>query len=352
MSHVSFTRRAFLGVASAAGAGALLPPLAHGNEPYQQPAASRASGATRWAIGCHTRPFGTFRASQANNPDYILDAIRAAGFQYADMVSAAPPGGGRGATPPSGGAPSTPRGGRGAPVTPEALAAFKQKLAARGLKSNIASLPTAARGVPLESAIAAARQIVSNAHELGQKYVLNLGIEDEERWIDWCKVLTDAAAFGQERGVKVVVKHHHGLNNTSLDLLAWTKQVNHPNFGIFVDPGNIVYYTGKDPVKQTALIAPHVAGVVAKDCSGPHFMEREVGAPAFGAAVTGTGNPEVMIQFGTGKVDFPGLFKTLAAAGFSGPVMVEGTGVGATLEETIANARANREFLEKTFASL
>jgi sugar phosphate isomerase/epimerase len=231
-------------------------------------------------------------------------------------------------------------------------AAMKQKLAARGLKSNIASLPTAAKGVSLPDAIAAARAVIANAHDLGQKYALNLGIEDEERWIEWCKVLSDASAFGQERGVKVVVKHHHGLNNTSLDLLAWTKQVNHPNFGLFVDPGNIVYYTGRDPVKEVALIAPHVIGVVAKDCNAPHFMEREVGAPPFGTAVTGAGNPEVMVQFGTGKVDFAGLYKTLKAAGFSGPTMVEGTAVAATLEETIVNARANREFLEKIFSSL
>jgi sugar phosphate isomerase/epimerase len=221
-----------------------------------------------------------------------------------------------------------------------------------GLKSNIASLPTAAKGVPLPEAIAAARAVIASAHEIGQRFAINLGIEDDERWIDWCKVLSDAAAFGAERGVKVVLKHHHGLNNTSLDLLAWVKQVNHPNFGLFVDPGNIVYYTGKDPVKQTALIAPHIAGVVAKDCNAPHFMEREVGAPAFGAAVAGAGNPEVMIQFGTGKVDFAGLYKTLKAAGFNGPTMIEGTAVGATLEETIANARANREFLEKIFATL
>jgi sugar phosphate isomerase/epimerase len=231
-------------------------------------------------------------------------------------------------------------------------AAMKQKLAARGLKSNIASLATAAKGVSLPDAIAAARAVVASAHDLGQKYALNLGIEDEERWIEWCKVLADAAAFGQERGVKVVVKHHHGLNNTSLDLLAWTKQVNHPNFGLFVDPGNIVYYTGKDPVKQVALIAPHVAGVVAKDCNAPHFMEREVSAPPLAPAVTGAGNPEVMIQFGTGKVDFAALYKILKAAGFNGPTMVEGTAVAATLEETIANAKANREFLEKTFANL
>ena len=229
---------------------------------------------------------------------------------------------------------------------------MKQKLAARGLKSNITPLPTAAKGVALQDAIAAARQVIANAHELGQKYALNLGVEDDERWIEWCKVLADAAAFGQERGVAVVIKHHHGLNNTSLDLLAWTKQVNHPNFKLFVDPGNIVYYTGKDPVKQIALIAPHVMGVVAKDCTAAHFMEREVGAPACGTTVTGAGNPEVMCQFGTGKVDFAALYKMLKAAGFNGPTMIEGTAVGATLEETIANARANREYLEKIFASI
>ena len=104
----------------------------------------------------------------------------------------------------------------------------------------------------LADAVAAAQRVVANAHALGQRFALNLGLYDEELWLDWCKVMREAAAYGQERGVKVVVKHHHGLNNTSLDLLAWIKQVNHPNFGVFVDPGNIVYYTGKDAVKQTS----------------------------------------------------------------------------------------------------
>jgi sugar phosphate isomerase/epimerase len=334
MSSESLSRRDFLTVASAAGAAAMLP-LAG------QAAAQRAAAA-RWPIGCHTRPFAGFRASQTANPDYILDAVKAAGYQYSDMISAAPPPPARGATPPAAGA-AAPRRGGAAPITAEMTEAMKQKLAARGLKSNIASLATAAKGVPLPEAIAAARAVIAGAHDLGQKYALNLGIEDDDRWVEWCKVLADAAAYGQERGVKVVVKHHHGLNNTSLDLLAWTKQVNHPNFGLFVDPGNIVYYTGKDPVKQIALIAPYVAGVVAKDCNAPHFMEREVSAPPLAPAVTGAGNPEVMIQFGTGKVDFAALYKLLKAAGFNGPTMVE---------ETIANARANREFLEKIFASL
>lgn len=338
----SRTRREFITAASAAAAAAVwVPSIA---------SARQRSGATpaRVRIGCHTRPFTTFRASQPDNPDYILDAIKAAGFKYADMISAAPAGGraaaaagGRGAVP----------AGRGAPPTAEAIAALKQKLAQRGLESNIANFPTAPRGTPIADAIANARRLIETAHALGQRFALNLGIEEEERWVDWCKVLTEASAFGKERGVRVVVKHHHGLNNTSMDLLGWIKQVNHPNFGVFFDPGNVVYYTGKDPVKQLDIIGPHVSGVVAKDCSAPHFMERAVGDPPFGSKVAGAGNPEVMIQFGSGKVDFPAFFSKLKSFRFSGPVMVEGTEVGATLEQTIANARANREFLEKILAT-
>jgi sugar phosphate isomerase/epimerase len=338
-SQSSSTRREFLAIASAAG---MLPVAAR---------AAQRPTTTSWAIGCHTRPFTTFRASQAGNPDYVLDAIKGAGYEFADMI--APVNGGRGAGSTASGGDAAARGqGRSGPPTQEAIADLKQKLIARGLKSNIANFPTAQKGVPLAEVIASARQVITNAQTLGQKYALNLGIEEEERWVDWCKVLSDAAAFGKERGVKVVVKHHHGLNNTSMDLLAWIKQVDHPNFGVFFDPGNVVYYTGKDPVKQLEIIGPHVGGVVAKDCSAPHFMERAVGDPPFGATVEGAGNPEVMIQFGTGKVDFAGFFKRLKSFGFSGPVMVEGTSVGATLEQTIANARANREFLEKIIAAL
>jgi len=87
--------------------------------------------------------------------------------------------------------------------------------------------------------------------------------------------------------------------------------------------------------------------VVAKDCLGPHFQEREAGAPSFGSSVPDPRGDEVMVQFGTGKVDFAGMFKKLKSYGFNGPIFVEGTAVGETLEQTIANARANREFLEK-----
>ena len=238
--------------------------------------------------------------------------------------------------------------GRGAmtPVTPESIAALKQKLAVRGLTSTIANL-TVPTAVPLAEAISAVRQQIADAHALGQKFALYLGMGREDQYLHVTKVLSDAAAFGKERGVQIAIKHHHGLNNTSGELVGWVRQVNHPNFSIFLDPGNVIYYTGKDPVAALEIIGPYVTGVVAKDCAGPHFLEREVGAPPFGSANPDPRGDEVMIQFGTGKVDFAGIFTKLKASGFSGPIMVEGTAVGANLQETVANARANREFLEK-----
>lgn len=324
------SRREFLGAASAIAAAAVVPVPAQG---------SQASTMRRRAIGCHTRPFSTFRLGH----DELLDAIKAAGYQSADMIRASVPVATPGAAPAASG-----QRGRGAmtPVTPESIAALKQKLAARGLSTTIASLAVPVN-VPLAEAIAAVRQQVADAHALTQKYALYLGMGREDQYVHVTRVLSDAAAFGKERGVQIAIKHHHGLNNTSGELVGWVRQVDHPNFGIFLDPGNVIYYTGKDPVAALEIIGPYVTGVVAKDCAGPHFLEREVGAPPFGTANPDPRGDEVMIQFGTGKVDFAGVFTKLKTFGFSGPIMVEGTAVGATLQETIANARANREFLEK-----
>jgi len=322
------SRREFIATASAVAAAAVVPMSAQ---------ARPQAGMTRRTIGCHMRPFSSFRLGH----DELLDAIKAAGYQSADMIRASVP------VPAPAGASAGQRGGGAMPpVTPESTAALKQKLAARGLTTTIANL-TVPTGVPLAEATTAVRQQIADAHALGQTYAIYLGMGREDQYVHVTKVLSDAAAFGKERGVQIVIKHHHGLNNTSGELVGWVRQVNHPNFSLFLDPGNVIYYTGKDPVAALEIIGPYVTGVVAKDCAGPHFLEREVGAPPFGNANPDPRGDEVMIQFGSGKVDFAGLFAKLKSFGFSGPIMVEGTAVGATLQETIANARANREFLEK-----
>ena len=105
------------------------------------------------------------------------------------------------------------------------------------------------------------------------------------------------------------------------------EKVGHPNFKVWYDAGNIIYYTGKDPLAELEPVVKYVTGFCAKDCPAP--------------------KGEVMSQFGTGKVDFKAIFARLKAAGFNGPIMVEGVAVGGTPDETTANARANREFLER-----
>jgi L-ribulose-5-phosphate 3-epimerase UlaE len=76
----------------------------------------------------------------------------------------------------------------------------------------------------------------------------------------------------------------------------------------------------------------YVTGFCAKDCAAP--------------------KSDVMIQFGTGRVDFQGVFTVLKRAGFAGPIMVECCAIGDTMQATAANARANREFLERILADL
>ena len=329
------SRRTFITTSAAAVAAMAFP--------FSSRSAGQSASTKTWPIGCHSRPFGRFRL----NHDDLLDAIKAAGYTSADMISAAPPAA-RGAAPVGATPPPAQRGP--AAVTPDMVSALKEKLAARRMVSTVCSL-SVRTDVSLADAVTAARQQITNAHALGQKFALYLGLERESQYTQATKVLADAAAFGKERGVQIAIKQHHGLNNTGGELVGWVKQVNHPNFGIFHDAGNVIYYTGRDPVAQLEIVGPYVIGVVAKDCLGPHFQEREAGAPPFGSSVPDPRGDEVMIQFGSGKVDFAGMFKKLKSLGFNGPVFVEGTAVGETVQDTIANARANREFLEKARAT-
>ena len=61
---------------------------------------------TRRVIGCHTRPFSSFRLGH----DELLDAIKAAGYQSADMIRASVP-----SAAPAGGAPAPPVSADAAP---------------------------------------------------------------------------------------------------------------------------------------------------------------------------------------------------------------------------------------------
>ena len=218
-----------------------------------------------------------------------------------------------------------------ADATPEYLDGLKRTLAASGLTANMGALRSR-HDIPLEETVKSLQKEIDNAAFLGLKYVMTFGIDDPAQFDHYFQSMARAAAYGAEKGVQVVMKPHGGSSGASDEIIAAMKKVGHPNFKIWYDAGNIIHYTGKDPVEELKPIVQYVTGFCAKDCAEP--------------------KGDVMIQFGTGKVDFAGVFKVLKSAGFNGPIMVECCAVGDTPEATAANARANREFLEKVLAAI
>ena len=260
----------------------------------------------RWPIGCFNRPWTNWSFDDA------LKQIRSAGYQTTGLLT-------RTREEPF----------IGADATPEYLAQMTQRIASSGLKANMGALRSR-HNIPLDESIKEVRQQVDNAGTLSIASLLTFGVDKPEETEHFFKVMSDAAAYAQERKIKLVMKPHGGSSGASDEIVAAMKAVKHPNFKIWYDAGNIIYYTGKDPVEELKPIAQHVTGFCAKDCAAP--------------------KSDVMIQFGAGKVDFAKVFGTLKAAGFDGPVMVECCKIGATAEETMTNARANRLFLEEALA--
>lgn len=262
----------------------------------------------QWPIGCFNRPWTKWSYDEA------LDGMAAAGYKLTGLLS-----GHHGEVFTS----ST--------ASPEYLNGLKKRISRRGLAVNMTAIrfqPDA----PLQDNIADVSKQIENAARLEIRFMLTFGVDQPEHYEDFYRLMSNAAAQAEKRGIHIVLKPHGGGSGASEEILRCLDKVAHPNFKIWYDAGNIVYYTGKDPVAELEPIARHVTGFCAKDCPGP--------------------KGEVMSQFGTGKVDFSAVFKKLKSAGFKGPLMVEGVKVGATADETTANARANREFLQKVLATV
>ncbi len=295
------TRREFISQSTALLTGAAF--LADAQSLLAAPAP-----AVGWPIGCMNRPWTKWTF------DETLKAIKTAGYATTGLLS-------RTKADPF----------IAADATPEYLESLKRALAASGLTANMGALRSR-HDIPLEDTVKGLQKEIDNAAFLGLKSVMTFGIDDPAQFDHYFQSMARAAAYGAEKGVQVVMKPHGGSSGASDEILAAMKRVGHPNFKIWYDAGNIIYYTGKDPVEELKPIVQYVTGFCAKDCAAPQS--------------------EVMIQFGAGKVDFASVFKVLESAGFSGPIMVECCAVGDTPEATAVNARANREFLEKVLAAV
>src|SRR5258706_1514563 len=270
------------------------------------------SKGVNWPIGCFNRPWSGDKKNWGY--DAALDGIKAAGYNLTGLLTRNPK------------EPFT-----GSDATPEYLHALKQKLAARGLTVNMAAVRTK-NELPLDGQIKDMRQQIDNCKFVGVQFLLTFGVDKPEFYETYYKLMRDAAAYSHERGMNLVLKPHGGASGAAEEIIRSMDKVKHPNFKIWFDAGNIIFYLGKDPLEQLKPIVQHVTGFCAKDCDGQ--------------------KGSVWLQFGTGKADFRAVFTEMKQAGFNGPVMVECCALADTPEIVTDNARKNREYLERLFATL
>jgi sugar phosphate isomerase/epimerase len=297
-------RRFIQTTAVAAGAGAIF------STSTGQPA-EKAKG-VNWPIGCFNRPWAGDKRNWGY--DAALDGIKAAGYKLTGLLTRTPK------------EPFT-----GSDATPEYLAELKKRISARGLGLNMAALRTK-DDLALDDQIKDMRKQIDNARFMGVAFLLTFGVSKPEHYQNYYKLMRDAAEYSQERGLKLVLKPHGGASGAAEEIIRCMENVRHPNFKIWFDAGNIIFYTGKDPLEELKPIVQHVTGFCAKDC------DQQRGS--------------VWLDFGAGKVDFPAVFGEMKKAGFNGPVMVECCALGDSPETVTANARKNREYLENLFKRL
>src|SRR5438876_2148837 len=128
----------------------------------------------RWPIGCFNRPWTTWSFDDA------LKQIKAAGYQTTGLLT-------RTKDEPF----------IGVDATPEYLAKLKQRLAASGLKTNMAALRSR-HDIPLAESIAEVRRQIDNAATLALTYVLTFGVDKPAEYEHYYTVMSDAAAYAEE----------------------------------------------------------------------------------------------------------------------------------------------------------
>ncbi len=260
-----------------------------------------------WKIGCFNRPWSSYSYDEA------LKGMKDAGYQITGML-----------------------GDHSGELllksesSPEYLDQLRSRVEAQGLNPIMARL-VLKHDMSVDAGVKDICRQIDGATRLKLKYVMALGTSKLAEYDQFYQVMAKGAAYAAEKHVQLVFKPHGGVSAGADEILTCLEKVNDANFTCWFDAGNIIYYTGKDPVSELERVVKHVTGFCAKDC----------------AAL----KSDVMIQFGSGKVDFSGVFRTLQSAHFNGPIMVECC-AGKTVQEITENSRANRIYLEQVFKTL
>lgn len=257
-----------------------------------------------WTLGCYTRPFDQFDLRTA------LDGIVEAGYRHCGLMTAK---------------------GRSwviltAETAPEEAAQVGAELRQRGLQclsvyGDFAAQPAVADNVR------ALQQLVEHCACCGSPDLLLGGTGEAGLQEVYYRAIREVCDFAAARGVRLSIKPHGGFIATGAQCREKITAVNHPNFRLWYDPGNILYYSDgrRDPVEDAADVDGWVVGMSAKDFLPPK---------------------EVLVTPGEGRVDFRRVLARLRQGGFTrGPILVETVARG-EFRAVVAAARRAREFLE------
>ena len=299
------TRRRFFG--RALGAGTVGVVGAHAASARAAAHYQPADGA--WQIGSYTRPWDKQEYRVA------LDAIAEAGFKYAGLM--------------------TTKSDTHLVISVKTTVEEAQAVGAECRKRGLEIPSVYGGGIPvaesLEAGIEGLRKLIDNCAAARAANLMMGGIGDEKLYDRYYKAVAECCDYAAEKGVGISVKPHGGLNATGPQCRKTVEGVGHKNFRIWYDPGNIFYYSDGqlDPVDDAATVDGLVVGMCIKDYQHPK---------------------NVAVTPGTGQVDFPKVMARLAQGGFTGgPLIIECLAPG-DLDQTLAEAKNARRFVEALVA--
>lgn len=292
-------RRAFIRRTGLTAAVALVAPA------FAATARAAAETTPGWQLGCYTRPFDQFDYRTA------MDIIAEAGYKHLGLMTT-------NIKPWVMVRPDTPK---------EEVAAMHEEATRRSL--NILSIyGDFAVKESVEAGIAGLKALIDHSALCGCPNLMLGGIADEKLFDTYYKVIAECCDYAESKKIGLSIKPHGGKNSTGPECRKIIEMVGRKNFRLWYDPGNIFYYSeGRlDPADDVGSVDGLVCGVSIKDFRPPK---------------------EVLLNPGTGKVNFRKVLRRLKQGGFTrGPLMVECLERGSR-EQLRTAARKSREFLEQ-----
>ncbi len=259
-----------------------------------------------WQIGCYTRPWAKFQYQQA------FAAIAKAGFRYVGLMS-------------------TMRASRLVITAADSVQYCKQ-VGQEANKSGLSVVSVYGGALPVgqgrKRCAEALRRLIDNCAAASSPSLLLGGVRRKEHVDPYYGAIEECCDYAAERKVELALKPHGGLNATGPQCKKLIERVNHPNFRLWYDPGNVFFYSeGKtDPAWDSESVSAVVTGMCVKDYVHPG---------------------DVLVTPGTGQVDFAAVMAHLRAGGFtSGPLVVETLKAGGP-DELLLEAVKARKFVEE-----